>query len=190
MKKVLMIVGSMREKSFNRQLARKAAEFLDGKAEISFLDYAGIPYMNQDIEYPAPEEIVRVRDEVCRADGIWIMTPEYNYSYPGVLKNLLDWLSRPVRAGAPRTETAIAGKKVTISGVGGKSAASCARAKLKELLQVMQVELMEDGETGVSLDRSAFQTSVLNLSTENAKVLEEQAKLFLRFMERMNSYSI
>ena len=90
MKKVLMIVGSMRKKSFNRQLAAIAAELLRGKAEVSFLEYADIPYMNQDIEFPVPEEIARVREEVSRADGIWIITPEYNYSYPGVLKNLLD----------------------------------------------------------------------------------------------------
>lgn len=184
MKKVLMIVGSMREKSFNKQLAEKAAEYLRGKAEISFLDYAGIPYMNQDIEFPAPEEIIRVRDEVSRADGIWIITPEYNFSYPGVLKNLLDWLSRPVRMGAPRTETAIAGKKVTVSGAGGKSAAGGARAKLKELLRFMQVELMENNETGIALDMGAFQINILNLSAEEEEILEKQAEAFLSFIEK------
>lgn len=183
MKKVLMIVGSMREKSFNRQLAKMAGDLLKGKAEVSFLDYAEIPYMNQDIEFPAPEEIVRVRDEIIKADGIWIITPEYNFSYPGVLKNLLDWLSRPMKMGAPRTETAISGKKITISGVGGKSAASGARAKLKELLQFMQVDLMEEAETGVALDMSAFQTNILNLSEENKEALQKQANLFFKFME-------
>lgn len=183
MKKVLMIVGSMREKSFNRQLAVKTAELLKGKAEISFLDYAEIPYMNQDIEFPTPKEIIRVRDEVSKADGIWIITPEYNFSYPGVLKNLLDWLSRPVRMGAPRTETAISGKKVTLSGVGGKSATANVRAKLKELLQFMQVELMEENETGVALDMSAFQTNILTLTKENEESLQKQVDLFLRFME-------
>ena len=54
MKKVLMIVGSMREKSFNMQLARLAADALRGKAEVSFLNYADIPYMNQDMEFPTP----------------------------------------------------------------------------------------------------------------------------------------
>lgn len=127
--------------------------------------------------------IVRVRDEVSKADGIWIITPEYNYSYPGVLKNLLDWLSRPVMKGAPRTETAISGKKVTISGVGGKNATASVRAKLKELLQFMQVELMEDKETGVALDMSAFQTSILDLSEENKESLQKQANAFLKFME-------
>ena len=182
MKKVLMIVGSMREKSFNMQLARLAADALRGKAEVSFLNYADIPYMNQDMEFPTPEEILRVRDEVSKADGIWIFTPEYNYSYPGVLKNLLDWLSRPVKKGAPRTETAIAGKKVTISGVGGKNATASVRAKLKELLQFMQADLMDEWETGVALDGSAFGTNILNLSEENKVSLQKQANLFLEFM--------
>ena len=180
MKKVLMIVGSMRKKSFNRQLAAIAAELLRGKAEVSFLEYADIPYMNQDIEFPVPEEILRMRDEVSKADGIWIITPEYNYSYPGVLKNLLDWLSRPTRMGAPRTETAIAGKKVTISGVGGKSATANVRAKLKDLLQFMQVDLMEECETGVALDTSAFQTNILNLSEETKASLQKQVDAFLK----------
>ena len=183
MKKVIMIVGSMREQSFNRQLAVMAAELLRGKADVSFLEYADIPYLNQDDEYPAPEEIVRVREEISGADGIWIMTPEYNYSYPGVLKNLLDWLSRPIRMGAPRTETAIANKKVTISGVGGKNATASVREKLKELLRFMQVDLMEEYETGVALDISAFQTNVLTLSDETKRSLQIQAEAFLTFME-------
>lgn len=111
MKKVLMIVASMREKSFNMQLARLAADALRGKAEVSFLNYANIPYMNQDIEFPTPEEILRVRGKVSKADGIWIFTPEYNYSYPGVLKNLLDWLSRPTKKGAPRNRNCDCGEK-------------------------------------------------------------------------------
>lgn len=139
--------------------------------------------MNQDIEFPVPEEIVRVREEVSRADGIWIMTPEYNYSYPGVLKNLLDWISRPTRMGAPRTETAIAGKKVTISGVGGKNATASVREKPKELLRFMQVDLMEECETGVALDMSAFQTNVLNPSEETKVSLQKQVDAFLKFME-------
>lgn len=85
--------------------------------------------------------------------------------------------------GAPRTEIAISGKKVTISGVAGQSAAANARAKLKELLQFMQVELMEERETGVALDMSAFQTNILNLSEENKESLLKQANSFLKFME-------
>lgn len=95
MKKVLLIVGSMREKAFNRQAALMAQKMLEKKADVSILSYEDLPQMNQDIEFPAPEAVARVRKEVAEADGLWFFTPEYNHSYPGVLKNLLDWLSRP-----------------------------------------------------------------------------------------------
>ena len=96
MKKIVFIVGSLRKNSFNKSLAEAAAEIIGERASISFLDYSDIPYMNQDIEYPAPEAIQRIREEIIDADGIWIFSPEYNFNIPGVLKNLLDWLSRPL----------------------------------------------------------------------------------------------
>ena len=52
--------------------------------------------MNQDIEHPAPEAVMRVREAVREADGLWLFSPEYNHAIPGPLKNLIDWLSRPV----------------------------------------------------------------------------------------------
>ena len=123
-RKILMIVGSMREQSFNRQLAQKAGELLGRRAEVTYLEYSDLPYMNQDIEFPTPEAVLRVREAVDKADGIWFVTPEYNFSYPGVLKNLLDWLSRPLKPRDFQSRTSMSGKKATISGVGGKSAAS------------------------------------------------------------------
>ena len=96
MKKVLMIVGSLRKNSFNHQLAKNVEAMIAGKAEVSYLHYAALPFMNQDIEFPVPENVARVRQAVQEAEGIWIFSPEYNYQIPGVLKNLLDWLSRPL----------------------------------------------------------------------------------------------
>lgn len=183
MKKVAIIVGSLREKSFNRQLAGIADMFLKEKAEVVYLEYADIPYMNQDIEYPAPETVARVRNVLSSTDGIWIFTPEYNYNYPGVLKNLLDWLSRPLKQGGSRTDTAIAGKPVTISGVAGKSAAAGAIKNLKTLMGFLNVKLMESHMTGVALDKTAFQTNTLVLTQETETALKRQAKAFLDFME-------
>lgn len=64
--------------------------------ETSFLDYSKLPFMSQDIEFPAPIEVEKVRNDVKGADALWIVTPEYNGSVPGALKNFLDWISRPV----------------------------------------------------------------------------------------------
>ena len=87
--KILAIVGSLRKESYNRQLALAAKEILGDRVDFTLLEYQDIPLMNQDIEYPAPEAVKRVREEVKSADGIWFFTPEYNHFFPGVLKNLV-----------------------------------------------------------------------------------------------------
>ena len=95
MKKVLMIVGSLRKHSFNLQLAQEIQRMLEGRVQVSFLEYGDIPFMNQDIEFPVPESIARVRQAVQEVDGIWIVSPEYNYQIPGVLKTC--WIGCPAR---------------------------------------------------------------------------------------------
>ena len=80
MKKILFIVGSLRKDSFNRQLAQEAEKNLAGLAEVTYLDYTDVPFLNQDIEYPAPAAVAKLRETVANADGIWIFTPEYNFS--------------------------------------------------------------------------------------------------------------
>ncbi|NWO24311.1 NAD(P)H-dependent oxidoreductase [Peptostreptococcaceae bacterium oral taxon 081] len=181
-KNILMIVGSMRKESFNRQLANKIKEILGDRAEVSFLEYSDIPYMNQDIESQAPNQIVRVKDEVLKADALWVITPEYNFSYPGVLKNLLDWLSRPLKENDFSSGTAVKMKKVTISGVSGKSAAGGARKKLTELLKLMKMELMETPQTGVALTSEAFKTDKIDLSQTDIDALNQQVDEFLKFI--------
>jgi len=179
MKKVLIIVGSLRKNSFNLQLAKKVEVMLTGKAEVSYLHYADLPFMNQDIEFPAPDSVVRVRQAVQEADGIWIFSPEYNYQIPGVLKNLLDWLSRPLASNDWERGSAVKGKAVTISGVAGRSGATGVRKNLSALLEIMSMKLIGGMGTGISLGADAFRTNRLNLSKESEKALKDQAELFL-----------
>ena len=75
MKKILFIVGSLRKDSFNRQLAQEAEKNLAGLAEVTYLDYTDVPFLNQDIEYPAPAAVAKLRETVANADGLWIFTP-------------------------------------------------------------------------------------------------------------------
>lgn len=182
MKRILFIIGSLRKGSFNRQVANKVEEFLEGKAEVAYLDYADIPYMNEDLENPDPPEISRVKKEVSEADGIWIFTPEYNRSYSGVLKNLLDWLSRPLVDGDLSKGTAISGKKVIITGVGGKNKTQGSREKLYDLLKVMRVEPLDEG-FGIMINPEAYETGELTISDEVVAHLEQQVQAFLDFLE-------
>ena len=137
--------------------------------------------MNQDIEYPEPEAVSRVRREVKEADGIWIFSPEYNYQIPGVLKNLLDWLSRPLDPNDRNRETVVVkGKYVTISSVAGGSFGAGVRKNLSELLEVMAMNVVGGLGTGMSLDREAFTTGKLSLSDEKKEELRKQVELFLK----------
>ena len=182
-RKVLFIVGSNRVNSFNRQLANEIISMISGRAECSILDYSDVPFLNQDAEYPAPAAIERLRDSVAAADALWIVTPEYNASYPGFLKNVLDWLSRPVVRNDYATPTVVRGKKTTISGAAGKSAALHARKKLAELLGFMGIELYNEEGKGVALGGESFGSDKLIINDEARKALEEQVNGFLSFIE-------
>jgi chromate reductase len=108
--KILGIAGSLRRNSFNRA-ALKAAKSLvpeDGVLEIFELD--GIPGFNEDEERNPPSVVVELKKQVRAADAILFATPEYNYSIPGVLKNAIDWASRPYG------DSAWEGKPVAVMG--------------------------------------------------------------------------
>jgi len=179
MKKILFIVGSLRKNSFNRQLSAAAKEALAGKAEVTYLDITQVPFVNQDIEFPAPEAVTAIREAGGAADALWIFTPEYNFSYPAPLKNTLDWLSRPVVAGDYEHGTVLTGKPVAISGAAGKSAAGGARKKLTELLKMIGTEPIEDPQVGIVLDGPAFMSDKLTLTDENKAALAAEAEALL-----------
>ena len=140
-------------------MAKVAEKIQKGQAEGRYLHYADLPVMNQDIECPTPESVARVRQEVLAADGIWIFSPEYNYQIPGVLKNLLDWLSRPLVPNDWERGSAAKGKSVTISGVAGRSGAASVRKHLGALLEVMSMKLIGCMGTGISADAESFATN-------------------------------
>ncbi len=115
MKNILFIVGSLREGSFNHQLAQNAEKVLEGKANVSYLDWKNVPMFSQDLETPVLPEVQAVRDAVAAADAIWIFSPVYNFSIPGPVKNLLDWLSRAVDLSDTTGKSAIDSKVTTVS---------------------------------------------------------------------------
>jgi chromate reductase len=96
MTKVLGFAGSLREESYNRALLRAAHALAPSAGvELEIFEIAGIPFYNQDDEGNLPAPVREFKDKLQRADAVLIVTPEYNYSVPGVLKNAIDWASRP-----------------------------------------------------------------------------------------------
>jgi chromate reductase, NAD(P)H dehydrogenase (quinone) len=92
---ILGMAGSLRHESYNRAALRAANQLLPQDAVLESFDLADIPAFNQDEEQNPPKKVIELKQRIREADAILIVTPEYNYSIPGVLKNAIDWASRP-----------------------------------------------------------------------------------------------
>lgn len=108
--RILGIPGSLRRESFNRATLRAATQLAPDGATIDVFELDGIPGFNQDDEQSPPAKVVELKKRIREADAILFVTPEYNYSVPGVLKNAIDWASRPYG------DSAWSGKPVAIMG--------------------------------------------------------------------------
>jgi chromate reductase len=93
--KILGFVGSLRKGSYNKALMRAAVALAPDDATIEVFDLEGIPPFNQDLESQPPQTVKAFKAKIRKADAVLIASPEYNYSVPGVLKNAIDWASRP-----------------------------------------------------------------------------------------------
>lgn len=177
---ILAIVGSLREQSYNRQLALLAKAAIGDRASFELLDYKDVPLLNQDFEYPAPEAVKRVREQVKAADGIWFFTPEYNHAVPGVLKNLIDWLSRPV---SKEERQVLFGKPAAISGITtGMSGTGIAQDALVALISLLNMRVMNIPR--LTIPNASLQTNAegkLEL-VASAPYLQKQADAFLKFL--------
>lgn len=110
MTKILGICGSLRKASFNRAALNAAGKLLPSGASLEAFELDVIPVFNQDNEQTPPPRVVEFKDKIRASDAILFVTPEYNFSIPGVLKNAIDWASRP------SGQSAWKGKPVAIMG--------------------------------------------------------------------------
>jgi len=111
---VLGFAGSLRKGSYNRAILRAATELLPAGMSLEIFDLLPIPLYNADVEaIGEPEPVQEFKARITAADALLIATPEYNYSIPGVLKNALDWASRPSK------DSPLNGKPVAMMGAGG-----------------------------------------------------------------------
>lgn len=125
---VLGFAGSLRKSSANRGLLRAAAELLPKDVTLEIFDLTPIPLYNWDVEAAGtPEPVKLFRERIAAADALLIATPEYNYSFPGVLKNAIDWASRPPR------DTPLAGKPIAMMGAGGGAGTARAQMALRQV---------------------------------------------------------
>lgn len=128
---ILGIAGSLRAGSLNRQLLEAAVEVSPTGVSWTIAKLGEIPLYNGDLdtEDSKPSAAKALQQQIADADGLFIVTPEYNYGIPGVLKNAIDWVSRPAY------KSVLAGKPVAIASVSmGPVGGARAQAQLKEVL--------------------------------------------------------
>ena len=119
--KILAFAGSLRKGSYNKALVRAAVEVAPENVAMEVFDLEGIPPFNQDNENTPPERVTEFKEKIRTADALLIATPEYNYSVPGVLKNAIDWASRPNR-GNPLEGKPVAIMSASMGKLGGARA--------------------------------------------------------------------
>lgn len=128
MPQILCLSGSLRTASSSKAVVETIRLKLSAEAGFSTFDIGSLPHYNADLD-PLPEAVVALKTAIADADGLIIITPEYNYSVPGVLKNAIDWASRPGYASVMK------GKPVFIASVsGGALGGVRAQAHLKNAL--------------------------------------------------------
>jgi len=137
---VLILSGSLRADSHNRQLAAAAARMLPQGSHAVFADLAGLPAYSEDldVEGRTPASVVALREQITAADALIVATPEYNGSIPGALKNAIDWASRP------RGAASTGGKPVAVIGASmSPYAAQWARQDAVRILGVAGAKPLE-----------------------------------------------
>lgn len=172
-KNILILRGSLRKDSFNQTLANYITTNLGTDYRVATADIGSLPLMNQDLEFPVPTSVATLRQQVAKADALWLISPEYNGTIPGGLKNALDWLSRPTEPNTFGAPAFLLDKPVAISGAGGKAAAAGSNADLVKLTQFMGLAPLTT-TVGLQIPTSAFMTNHFELAAEQQTQLQTQ----------------
>ena len=162
---ILGIAGSLRRGSYHRLAVKAAAQLLPAGVQLDTFEIEGIPGFNQDQEKDAPPKVVELKRRVRAADAVLIVTPEYNYSVPGVLKNAIDWASRPYG------DSAWNGKPVAIMGASaGKLGTGRAQYHLRQMFVFLNMPVVLQPEVMIASAPEQFDAEG-NLKGEDSKAL-------------------
>ncbi|MFE9774785.1 NADPH-dependent FMN reductase [Streptomyces sp. NPDC005931] len=169
--RILALVGSLRAGSHNRQLAEAAVKLAPEGAEVTLYEgLAEIPFYNEDVdvEGQVPAAAAHLREAAAGADALLLFTPEYNGTIPAVLKNAIDWLSRPYGAGA------ISGKPVAVVGTAfGQYGGVWAQDEARKSVGIAGGRVIEDIKLSIPGSMTRFAQTHPADDTEVAEQLTE-----------------
>jgi len=165
--------GSLRKGSYNRMLLYAVLELLPRNVRLEILDLGIIPLFNQDLEYDMPVAVKEFKEKIKKADALLIITPEYNSSIPSVLKNALDWASRPYG------DNSLDGKPIAIMSVStGILGGARAQTHLRQILSSLNAYVVNKPEVIVNFADEKFDG--------NGKFKDERARaLIMQLLENL-----
>ncbi len=165
--RILGFAGSLRVGSCNKALLRAAKELLPDHVTLEIFDLDGIPPFNQDQEEKMPEKVSEFKSKIKESDAILIATPEYNYSIPGVLKNAIDYASRPY-GDNPFNDKPVAIMSASIGMLGGARA----QYHLRQTFVFLNMHPVNCPEVIVTFAQNRFDL--------NGKLTDENTKVFIK----------
>lgn len=178
-KTLYALSGSLREGSYNTSLLKTFMEHAPEGVTIELLDTRGVPLYNQDDEATMPEAVSSLKEKISSADGIIIATPEYNRSVPGVLKNVIDWTSRPYGQNSWK------GIPVYVVGAStGPIAAALAQYELKKIMLYLDARVLGQPEFYLGNAPEKFDANGVLTDESTLAHVRSSLETFLAFTNR------
>ncbi|MBQ9089841.1 MAG: NAD(P)H-dependent oxidoreductase [Alphaproteobacteria bacterium] len=175
MKKIGILVGSLHSNSINRKTAEAFIKIGHPNLDFSFISISDLPLFSEDLEKNVPSSVLRFRQEIEQSDIILIMTPEYNRSITGVLKNALDWASRPYQEGV------FINKKVAIAGIAPSPVGTAAaQVHLRSIIPAIQGIMIPQPEMCLTWTPDFFNANGLPKN-------EKTHQFFKKFLEALSN---
>ena len=175
---IAVIVGSLRRDSFNRQLADAIAKLAPPEFSFTQVNIGDLPLYNQDSDANPPPSVIRFKGEIAAAKGLLFVTPEYNRSLPGVLKNAIDQGSRPYG------QSVWAGKPAGVLGVSvGAIGTAMAQQHLRNILAYLDVPTLGQPEAFIQAKDGLFDASG-EIGAGSRKFLQDWIDRYVAWIKR------
>ncbi|HWR54051.1 MAG TPA: NAD(P)H-dependent oxidoreductase [Bryobacteraceae bacterium] len=177
---IALVVGSLRRKSYNRQLANAVIKLAPPELSFHDLRIDDLPLYNQDDDERPAEQVKRLKREVNGANGLLFVTPEYNRSIPGVLKNAIDHASRPYG------QNAWAGKPAGVMGASiGAPGTSMAQQHLRNMLAYLDVPTLGQPEAFIYVTEGFFDENGNIASADTRKFLQNWMDRYVAWVKQI-----
>ncbi len=179
MKNIVVLVGSLRKDSINAKYAQALEKLAAGQFAFTYIDM-DLPLYNDDLWQSPPAKVVALKAAIADADGILIVSPEYNRSIPAVTKNAVDWASRPYGQNAWR------GKAVAITGASpGSQGTAVMQSQLRSSLVILGTTVMGDPEVYISFKPELVDANGAIANEGTAKFLKSFLDSFDAWIDRV-----